>query len=302
MKILVTGSTGLVGSSLVPFLLTGGHDVIRLVRRAPTNDSEIQWEPDTGKIDLKDVGDLDAAVHLAGESIADRWSRKKKSKIRDSRIQGTQLLASAVAQLENQRTVFVSASAIGFYGNRGNEVLTEESRPGNDFLSSVCQSWENATQPLEEKEIRTVHLRFGVILSPKGGALAKMLPAFQLGQGANLGSGRQYMSWIGISDAVGTIYHAIMTKELRGPVNVVGPNPVTNADFTKTMGRVLKRPTVVPGILGKLTTLILFGDMATALLFTSQRVTPDKLVGTGYQFRHADLELALRHVLGRQTG
>ena len=299
MKILISGSSGLVGSSLLPFLNDNNHEVLRLVRFQPTAENEIQWLPDQNQIDLNSAGQIDAVVHLAGESIADRWNEEKKNKIRESRIKGTKLISDTISQLEQKPKVFISASAIGYYGNRGNEILTEDSVPGDDFLARVCRDWETACLPVSDNGIRSVQLRFGVILNPSGGALAKMLPVFRLGQGGKLGHGRQYMSWVNLEDVTNIIDHVLRTDTLHGPVNVVAPNPVTNSEFTNTLGRVLRRPTIVPGFLGQLATSVLFGQMSEALLLASQRVEPTRLNDSGYNFQYQTLESALRQILIR---
>jgi uncharacterized protein (TIGR01777 family) len=299
MHVLVTGSTGFIGSTLVPFLTTGGHQVTRLVRSTPRpGQAEVYWQPETGSIATPGLEGLDAVVHLAGENIAaGRWSAEKKARIRDSRVQGTRLLCDALAQLANPPKVLVSASAIGYYGDRGAEVLREESRPGRDFLADVCRAWEAATAPAAQRGIRVVNLRFGMVLSAAEGALAKMLFPFKIGAGGIVGSGQQYMSWIALDDLVGVIHHALITDTLQGPVNAVTPHPVTNAAFTKTLGRVLRRPTLVP--LPAFAARAVFGEMADALLLASIRVEPARLQDTHYAFRYPELEGALRHVLGK---
>ena len=237
-------------------------------------------------------------MHLAGENIAvRRWTPAQKARIRDSRVQGTRLLAQSLARLQQPPTVMVCASAIGFYGDRGEELLTEGSAPGSGFLTDTCRAWEAAAQPASEKDIRVVNLRLGVVLSPGGGALAKMLLPFRLGVGGKIGSGRQYMSWIEIDDVVGVIHYALTTDELRGPVNAVAPNPVTNREFTKTLGRVLSRPTIFP--MPAFAARLAFGEMADELLLASTRVKPARLQNSGYYFRHPRLEDALRHLLGK---
>jgi uncharacterized protein len=299
MHILVTGATGLIGSTLVSFLSTGGHQVTRLVRTPPRpGHAEVYWQPETGSIATPGLEGLDAVVHLAGENIAaGRWTAEKKASIRDSRVQGTHLLCDALAQLVNPPNMLVSASAIGYYGDRGAEVLREDSRPGRGFLADVCRAWEAATAPAAQRGIRVVNVRFGVVLSAAGGALAKMLLPFKLGLGGIIGSGQQYMSWIALDDVVGAIHHTLITDTLQGPVNVVAPNPVTNAVFTKTLGRVLRRPTLFP--LPAFVARAAFGEMADALLLASTRVEPAKLKDTHYAFRYPELEGALRHVLGK---
>jgi uncharacterized protein (TIGR01777 family) len=234
-------------------------------------------------------------VHLAGENIAERWTPAKKVQIRDSRVKGTELLSKTLAGLSSPPAVLVSASAVGYYGDRGEEPLTDDSAPGRGFLAEVCQAWEAATEPARERGIRVVRLRLGVVLSAAGGALAKMLPPFRLGLGGRLGSGRQYVSWIALGDVVGSIQHAIVTGGLQGATNAVAPRAVTNQEFTKTLGKVLARPTAIP--LPAFAARLMFGEMADELLLASARVQPAKLLASGYQFRHPELEAALRHLL-----
>lgn len=297
MNILVSGASGLVGSALVPALESAGHTVRRLVRVRPEAGSpDVYWDP-MGLFDpVGGMEGFDAVVHLAGESVAARWTRNKKARILNSRVQGTMTLASAVARSKRPPKVLVSASAVGYYGNRGDESLTEESTSGSDFLADVARQWETALAPATRAGIRTVMLRIGFILSPRGGGLARMLPPFRMGVGGRLGSGRQWMSWISIVDVVGAIQHALTTEALWGPVNAVAPHPVTNAEFTRTLGRILGRPTIfpMPGFAARLA----FGEMADVLLLASQRVQPVKLQSSGFQFRHPELEGALRELLG----
>ena len=298
MRVLITGSTGLVGSVLVPFLSAKGHQVVRMVRSATGREQEVAWDPANNQIDAGRLEGLDGVVHLAGENIAARrWNEEQKARIRDSRVQVTLLLSQTLARLERPPRVLVSASAIGYYGDRADSWSTETSGSGNDFLAEVCREWEEAAAPAAQAGIRVVHPRFGVILSPNGGALAKMLTPFRLGLGGRIGSGRQWISWIAIDDAVGAIYHALTTDSLRGPVNTVAPNPVTNRDFTKSLGRVLHRPTIfpMPAFMARLA----FGEMADALLLASARVEPRVLLDSQYHFLHEGLEPALRHLLGK---
>ncbi|HEV8699673.1 MAG TPA: TIGR01777 family oxidoreductase [Candidatus Polarisedimenticolia bacterium] len=299
MRILVSGSSGLVGSALVPSLGTGGHQVVRLVRTRPAaGAAAILWDPARGALDAADLEGMDAVVHLAGEGLVPgRWNAARKARIRDSRVGGTRLLADTIARLSNPPRVFICASAVGYYGDRGDEVLREDSPPGRDFLAEVCRAWEEATEPAARKGVRVVQHRFGVILSPRGGALRTMLPPFRLGVGGRLGDGRQYMSWITLDDVLGAIEHALLTVTLKGPVNTVAPHPSTNAEFTGTLGRVLGRPTLLP--MPAFAARLAFGEVADALLLASQRVEPARLLASGYRFRHPDLEPALRFLLGR---
>ena len=290
MKIAIAGASGLIGSALIPFLQHEGGQISRLVRSAPKA-GEIEWHPNDEKIDAAALEDLDAVVHLAGESIASgRWTDDKKRAIRDSRVKGTALLSDALAKLSRPPAVFVSASAIGYYGNRGDELLTESSAPGNDFLANVCVEWENATIPAIEKGIRTVHARFGIILDANEGALAKMLTPFRMGIGGRIGDGKQWMSWIDIDDVVKGL-RFVIENPVTGPVNFVAPNPVTNAEFTKTLGRVLSKPTLFP--MPAFAARLAFGEMGDALLLSSQRVKP----GVLQDFAYPTLESALRHLI-----
>ena len=297
MKILVSGSTGLIGSALHDLLKHGGHDVHRLVRTSVRpKESEVHWNPASGMIDETRLEGFEAVVHLAGENIASRrWTSKQKRRIRDSRVIGTVLLAKTLAKQTNPPKVFVAASAIGFYGSRGDEALTEESGAGTGFLADTCKVWEAAAEPVLAKGIRLVTMRTGIVLSPKGGALAKMLLPFKLGVGGKVGSGAQYMSWIALGDMAAAILHAILTETLSGPVNFVAPNPATNMEFTKTLGRVLKRPAIFP--LPAFVAKKVFGEMGKELLLGSTRVEPKKLEASGYQFKYPELECALHRAL-----
>lgn len=299
MNIAVTGASGLVGSALVPFLSTGGHRVVRVVRSVPKpGEDAVHWDPQTGQLDPASLEGLDAVVHLAGENIAaGRWTAEQKARIQDSRVKSTGLLCETLAKLSQPPKVLVCASAIGYYGNRGDETLYEDSPAGSGFLAEVCKAWEAATQPASQAGIRTVLLRIGVVLSPAGGALAKMLLPFKMGLGGVIGSGNQYWSWIGVDDVLGAVHHALMTAGLAGAVNAVAPQPATNTEFTKTLGRVLGRPTFLP--LPGFAARLALGEMADDLLLASTRVEPRKLVATGYSFRQPALEGALRHLLGK---
>lgn len=293
----ITGASGLLGSALTQFLTTGGHAVRPLVRRQ-AGPGEIAWDPDAGTIDRPALEGLDAVVHLAAENIGmRRWNPAQKRRIRESRVAGTRLLAEALAGLARKPRVLVSVSGIGIYGSRGDEPLTEASAPGADFLAETGQAWEAAARPAAEAGIRVVHPRFGMILTPAGGGLAEMLPVFELGAGARLGDGRQWMSWVSIDDALGLVLHALATPTAVGPLNAVAPGAVTNRAFTEILGEVLGRPTFLLAPAGVLR--LAFGEMADALLLSSQRVVPARAAETGYVFRHPDLRGALRHLLGR---
>lgn len=300
MNVLVSGSTGLVGTALIPLLTTGGHEVVRLVRskaRSPSKEM-VHWDPDQSMIDVAGLEGIDAVVHLAGEPIAKhRWNDKVKQKIRNSRNRPTQLLCEALAKLSRPPKVLVSASAIGYYGDRGDDLLTEESAPGTGFLPEVCSDWEAACEPARAAGIRVVNLRIGLVLAGNGGALSSMLTPFKMGVGGIMGNGRQYWSWIALDDLLGSIVHSLQTESVRGPVNGVSPNPVTNAEFTRVLGKVLHRPTIFP--MPAFAARLVLGEMADDLILASCRLQPTRLLGTGYQFRHPDLEAALRHVLGR---
>ncbi len=302
LTILISGASGLVGSALIPMLTTGGHRVIRLVReKPPSGPDEIYWNPAAGLIDLQSLPPLDAVVHLSGENISNgRWTAAKKKRIIESRDQSTLLLASAIAGLDQRPSVFLCASAIGFYGDRGTKLLTEEDTCGLDFVSGVCSRWERSAAPARQAGIRTVFLRIGIALSPLGGALAKMLPFFRLGLGGCLGDGNQFMSWIGIDDVIGATYWAMNCSKLEGPLNLVAPAPVTNAEFTSVLSGVLGRPAAfrIPAGLIK----ILYGQMGRELSLASTRVLPEKLLASGYRFRHPSLQQALCHLLGREPG
>lgn len=301
MKILMTGSSGLVGSALVPFLTTGGHQVMRLVRKkeklAP---DEIRWDPEQKLLDVASLEGFDAVIHLAGENIAEgRWTEKKKKQIRESRILTTEFLSRTLANLKNPPKVLISASATGIYGNREGLVLDENSPPGTGFLAQVCRDWEASTQSASEKGIRVIHLRNGIVLSPQGGMLKKILPPFKMGLGGKIGSGKQYMSWIAIDDLLSVILFCLEETKLVGAVNAVSPYPVTNEEFTAVLGKVLYRPTfmTIPPALARLA----FGEMADELLLSSQRVKPRQLLDAGFEFSFSDLEWTLRHLLGKYT-
>lgn len=299
MRILISGSSGMIGSALVSALEGEGHTIGRLVRRTANHGkNEVYWDPGRGSLDKTSLVDFapEAVINLAGESIASgRWTSKKKAKIRDSRVHGSAVLAESLASLENPPRVFINASAIGFYGNRGQEKLSESSPSGEGFLAEVCRAWEVATEPAQKKGIRVVLVRTGIVLDLHGGALKKMLLPFKLGLGGVIGNGRQYMSWISIEDEVGILQFALTHDSLQGPVNAVAPNPVTNREFTKTLGRVLFRPTLVP--MPASTARMIFGEKAEELLLAGARVLPEKLLQAGYSFKYPELKPALKYLL-----
>lgn len=287
----------MIGSALVETLMAGGSRVLRLVRRQPrAGGDEARWDPAVGEVDAAALEGLDAVVHLAGESIAaGRWTAERKDQILRSRTESTSLLSGALARLTRPPATLISASAIGFYGNRGDEVLTEESPPGVGFLAEVCREWEAAAEPARQAGIRVVNLRIGVVLSARGGALKQMLPAFKTGAGGRIGDGRQYISWIALSDLVAAVRFLLTTPQASGPVNAVAPHPVTNAEFTKALGRALGRPTLLP--LPAFAVRLAFGEMGEALLLGGARVLPARLQAAGFRFRHAELEGALHAAL-----
>jgi uncharacterized protein len=293
-RILVSGVSGPIGAALLPSLKTSGWSVVRLVRGAATGEGQIAWHP-SAPIAPEAVSGFDAVIHLAGESIFGRWTAAKKRKIRESRVVGTLNLAQALAQAEEKPKVLVCGSAIGYYGNRGDEVLSEESAPGAGFLAEVCQEWEEATTPAVQADIRTAHIRTGIVLSPKGGALGAMLLPFKLGLGGRTGNGRQWMSWIDVRDMVGGIHHILKNDLLQGPVNMVAPKPVRNAEFAGTLAIVLSRPAIFP--MPAFAAKLVFGEMGEELLLGSQKVEPGKLIASGYPFRYRELRASLGGLL-----
>ena len=298
LKIAISGATGMLGRALTPFLLTGGHEVRRLTRHAE-RPGDVDWSYEAGRIEVVKLDGLDGVVHLAGENIGQRWTEKRKKRIWESRAIGTRFLCEALARLHRPPRVLVSASAIGIYGDRGDESLTEESAlspRSQDFLAGVCREWEIATEPAREAGIRVVNLRFGIVLSPVGGALGRLFPPFRLGLGGPFGSGRQWMSWIGIDDAAGAIHHALLTDSLNGPVNATAPHPRTNREFVASLGRVLRRPTAIQ--LPEKAIHLALGEMGDSALLSSARVFPTRLLESGYVFRHPHLPGALRFLLG----
>ena len=296
MKVLIAGASGLIGSALIPALEAEGAEVTRLVRSSPRL-GEIEWHPNNDRLDPAQLEGFEDIINLAGENIAGgRWTDDQKRKIRDSRVNGTHLLSEAMAKLSKRPDVFVCASATGIYGDRGDEILDEQSDSGGGFLAGVCREWEMATAPALQAGVRTVNLRFGPILAREGGMLAKLLTPSKMGMGGKVGSGKQYISWVAIDDAVGAINIALHDESIRGPLNVVSPNPVTNEVFTKTLGHVLSRPTALamPAFAARLA----FGEMADEMLLVSQRVVPKKLTDAGYDFQQPELEGAFRRHLG----
>ncbi|MFV0443641.1 MAG: TIGR01777 family oxidoreductase [Planctomycetaceae bacterium] len=297
-RIAVSGATGLVGRTLSNRLMELGAETIRMSRSpSPSDERQVQWDPNQGLIQPEKLEGVTAVVHLAGEGIADgRWTEAKKQRIRDSRVVGTRSLCESLSKLTAKPQTLVCASAIGFYGDRGDERLDEESSPGDGFLPEVCIGWEQACDPARAAGIRVVNIRIGVIISKDGGALAKMLLPFQLGMGGKIGSGQQYMSWVALDDVVGAIVQGLTQSEMSGPVNAVSPNPVTNAEFTKTLGSVLHRPTILP--MPAFAAKLALGQMAEDLLLASTRVYPERLSQLAYRFAFADLHACLSREVG----
>jgi uncharacterized protein len=294
MKIVVSGSTGLIGSALKRALRD--HEVVPLVRRRVTSGEHVlAWDPERGTIDRAGLEGADAVIHLAGENVFGRWSPAKKQRIYDSRVKGTRLVSAALAGLRRPPATLLAASAIGYYGDRGEEAVTEESAPGEDFLAHVARDWEAATAPATRAGIRVVNMRNGVVLTTTGGALAKMLPAFRLGLGGTVGSGNQYLSWIVLDDIIDAILHLLGNSNLVGPVNMTAPTPVTNRDFAKTLGKVLGRPAVVP--VPAFALRMVFGTEGAAMVQSGQRVLPARLIASGFRFSFREVEPALRHLL-----
>jgi uncharacterized protein (TIGR01777 family) len=295
-RVLVSGVSGPIGAALLPSLKARGYEVTRLVRGTANGEDQISWNP-AQPISPEAVSGFDAVIHLAGESIVGRWTQEKKSKIRDSRVMGTTNLAQTLARAKDKPQVLISSSATGYYGDRGNEVLNEESAPGRGFLPDVCREWEAATKAATDAGIRTVLMRTGVVLSSTGGALGKMLMPFKMGVGGRIGSGRQWMSWIDVQDMVGAIHHILKSDLLQGPVNMVAPKPVTNAEFTRTLASVLSRPAIFP--MPAFAVKLVFGEMGETVLLGSQRVEPAQLVASGYPFRFSELRASLENIVSR---
>jgi len=298
MRILITGASGLIGTALQKSFKAKGYELLLASRIEPRSENDIQWNADTGFADedLPRLEGLDATIHLAGESIsALRWTDEKKKAIRDSRVHGTRTMIETFARLVKKPKVFISASAIGFYGDRGDDEMTETSSAGDTFLSEVSKEWESESRRAEDMGIRTVLLRNGIVLSKDGGALATMMTPFKLGVGGVVGSGKQWMSWVSLDDVVGIVNYALENENLRGAVNVTSPNPVTNEEFTKTLGEVLYRPTFLP--LPEFAVNLVFGEMGDALLIDSTKVIPKRLLDAGYEFKHPDLKTALENAV-----
>ena len=297
MKVLVTGASGLIGSALADVLHKQGHEVASLTRSEARRPGEFRWDPGQGYVDPAALEAVDAVVHLAGESVAGRWTDEKKRRILDSRVTGTTVLSEAIAALERPPAAMVCAAGIGVYGDRGDEPVTEESATAGDgFLVRVVRAWEAAAQPARDAGIRVVHTRFGIVQSPRGGALKTQLPLFKLGLGGPLGGGRQYVSWVSIDDTVGAIVFALSRADISGPVNVTAPAPVTQAEYARTLGRVLHRPAVLPA--PAFAVRLVLGEFAGEVL-EGQRVIPQRLSTGGYAFRHPELEPALRQLLAK---
>jgi uncharacterized protein (TIGR01777 family) len=295
-RLLMSGSSGPIGTALCASFTAQGDQIVRLVRGNPQSAGQVSWDP-LAPVPPASVSGFDAVVHLAGESVVGRWTNEKKNAIRDSRVLGTRNLATALAQTKVKPRVLICASAVGFYGNRGDEILDENSPIGQGFLPEVCSEWENASQIAAEAGIRTVNVRIGLVLSPKGGALQKMLTPFRLGLGGRIGSGQQWYSWIHVDDIVGGIHHAMQTESLAGPVNLVAPNAVRNAEFTKVLASVLRRPAIFP--VPEFALRLAFGKQAAEeMLLASQRVQPGKLESSGYKFRFPELRAALHNLVG----
>lgn len=296
LTVVLTGASGLIGANLSAFLTTGGHQVYHLVRRSPRpGEKEIFWDPQTGELDLSPIDTIDAVVHLAGENIGyGRWTANKKKVIVDSRVNSTGLLVQKMTERQQRPATFLSASAIGYYGDRGNSLLTEASTAGTDFISEVCQKWEAAAVALNQTDIRLVTLRIGVVLDPRGGALGRLLLPFKIGLGSRIGSGAQMISWITLDDAIGAIYHCLMEKTVEGPVNIVAPNPVSNLELTKAMGKTLGKPTL--GVLPQQAIKLLFGQQGEEILLSSARVSSGKLEESGFWYGSPNLSSALATV------
>jgi hypothetical protein len=298
LRVAISGASGMIGSQLAAFLQTGGHRVDPMVRGGSSaKEGEIVWNPKEERVDSRAMEGVDAVVHLAGENIAGgRWTDERKRRVLESRVKGTKTIAEAVARLERKPSVLVVASAVGYYGARGDEILSEESDPGEGYLTDVCRAWEEAAAPAEDAGIRVVKLRIGIVLSASGGALGKMLLPFKMGVGGVMGSGDQYMSWIALDDVIGLAHFALMNEAVSGPMNATAPNPVTNRTFTKTLGKVLGRPTILP--VPSFAIKAMFGEMGDTLLLQGSRVLPKRAEALGFEFAYPELEGALRGEVG----
>ena len=296
MRIALSGSTGFLGRALSEWLTAAGHRIVPLTRRsAATAGDSIAWDPARGELAPNALDGIDAVVHLAGENIAQRWTEEVKREIRESRVKSTALLARTIQAMDNPPRVFLSGSAVGIYGDRGAELLDESSAPGHGFLADVVRAWEDATVPLDRADVRVVHLRSGAVLGQHGGALAKMLTPFKLGLGGRIGSGEQVMSWIALDDWTRAVEFLLGAGQLRGPVNLVAPVPVSNADFTHALGHAIGRPTIVS--VPETAIRVMFGEMGEATILASQRVVPTRLLGAGFTFRYETVDAALPAVL-----
>lgn len=296
MRVLITGASGLLGQALQRSFAEKGYEMLLASRKEPTDDRHIQWSIEDGFADPEKLEGIDAVVHLAGESVSGlRWTDEKKKAIRDSRVLGTRSVIDAISKLNKKPKVLVAASAIGFYGERGDEELTESSTGGDNFLAEVGKAWESESRRAEDAGIRTVLLRTGIVLSKDGGALATMLTPFKLGVGGVVGSGKQWMSWISLDDEIEVINFAIESENLRGAINAVSPHPVTNEEFTKTLGEVLYRPTFLP--LPEFAVSMIFGEMGDALLLASTKVLPKRLEEAGFKFKYPELKTAIQHAV-----
>jgi uncharacterized protein len=298
VRIILTGASGLIGSALAPFLAGRGHEVVRLVRRTP-GPGEARWDPAARAVDRAALERADAVVHLSGENVFGRWTPAKKAAIRDSRVQSTRFLSETIAGLARRPATLLAASAIGYYGDRGDETLTEDSASGTGFFPALCREWEAASAPAAAAGVRVVRPRIGLVLTPRGGPLGQVLPFFRLGLGGPIGRGRQWWSWIAVDDILELFALMLDRDVLRGPVNATAPEPVRNAEFARALGRVLRRPAVLPVPPAALR--LLYGEAADEALLTGQRVLPARAVAAGFQYRYGTLERALRHLLGRQS-
>ncbi len=296
MRVLITGASGLIGKALQTSFAEKGYEMLLASRNAPTDDQHIQWSIEDGFTEPERLEGIDVVVHLAGENVSGlRWTDEKKKAIRDSRVLGTRNVVEAISKLKSKPKVLIASSAIGFYGERGDDEVTESSSPGDNFLAEVTKAWETESRRAEDAGIRTVLLRTGIVLSKDGGALATMLTPFKLGVGGVVGSGKQWMSWISLDDVVAIVNYAIENENVRGAINAVSPNPVTNEEFTKTLGEVLYRPTFIP--LPGFAVGMIFGEMGEVLLLASTKVAPKRLEDAGFEFKYPELKAAIEHAL-----